>query len=346
MNKPKARRQDYVYIRVFATILVVIGHCWFVDSQYGFDESRLPGMDTPYYLDLLCRFIYTFHMPLFFALSGALMVQNRGGINNISTIQFVKKKARRLLLPFLVVTTFYCIPIRYAVGVYKAETPILYVIQEQFVTLEETHLWFLPCLFFCFLFMFLIQKMRKKYNYIYLLLITLGIHLSFIAIHSIPVPNWFMFRRSFLYMFPFVLGYIVSEYGITNIISRKSWFKYLIITIFVLLEIYYLCAAPIFGIIYRELISFFSVLLFFTLAWDLLNYKISSIVSRIINYLDAHSFEIFLYHAPINFIILRVCELNGGWIYPNWIFFWLRFVLTLSGALFLSHILRINFGQR
>ncbi len=342
----KARRIDYVYIRVFATILVVIGHCWFVDSQYGFDENRLPGMNTPYYLDLLCRFIYSFHMPLFFALSGALMAL--GGAKNVTLpfLQFVRKKGYRLLIPFIVVTTFYCIPIRYLVGVYKFQTPLLRVISEQYITLIETHLWFLPCLFFCMLFMFLIQSLKKKNNYIFLLIIALILHLFFTVFDPFPALNWFMFRRSFKYLFPFVLGYIVSEYGIIDLIRGKRMRKYSLFVIFILFELHYLFGTPISETIYLEVIAFLSVLSFFVLAKDLITVKISLCVSQVINYLDKHSFEIFLYHAPINFIILRVCELNGGWDYPNWTFFWLRFVLTFLGALLISCIVRVNFGQR
>ena len=342
----KERRIDYVYIRVFATILVVIGHCWFVNSQYGYDENRLPGMDTPYYLDLLCRFIYSFHMPLFFALSGALMAL--GGTKNVTLPfkQFVRKKGYRLLLPFMVVTTFYCIPIRYLVSVYTFQTPILRVISEQYITLIETHLWFLPCLFFCMLFMFLIQRLREKTNYIFLLIIALFLHLFFKAFDPYPALNWFMFRRSFTYLFPFVLGYIISEYRIIDFFSGKRLIKYSLFILFILFEVHYLYGTPISETIYLEIISFLSVLCFFVIAKDLLTIKVSLGVSQVVNYLDEHSFEIFLYHAPINFIILRGCELNGGWDFPNWFFFWLRFILTLSGALLISHIVRINYGQR
>lgn len=337
-----SRRFDYVYIRVFATILVVIGHCWFVDSQYGFDEKRLPGMNTPYYLDLFCRFIYSFHMPLFFALSGALMAL--GGNVRMTFASFVKKKTYRLLLPFLVVTTFYCIPIRYLVGVYTSDIPIIKVVIEQYVTLIDTHLWFLPSLFFCMIWVMIIQRLRKSIDYRILLVCAFFVHLFFIVRDPFPVMNWLMFRRSFKYLFPFMIGFMISEYNIVEKIRKRLII--IAIGMFIFMEVLFLSELPLHSLIYSEGITILSVFVFFCVFYRVSKLQDNQCDNCIVTYLDKHSFEIFLYHAPINFIILRACELNGGWVYPNWVFFWLRFMLTLGGSLIISYFVRVNYGQR
>lgn len=79
---------EYDILRVFALLLVVIGHCDYYDieTDYGGMYSNFDSINQPilsYVLYMLTRCIYTFHMPLFMALSGALWfvaIKNGGAI--------------------------------------------------------------------------------------------------------------------------------------------------------------------------------------------------------------------------------------------------------------------------
>ena len=68
-----SKRFDFVYIRVIATILVVLGHDWYYNGFSGFDQAEIPGVLAGTVLCNINKFICTFHMSLFFAVSGSLL---------------------------------------------------------------------------------------------------------------------------------------------------------------------------------------------------------------------------------------------------------------------------------
>ncbi len=81
-------RIDYIdEIRGLAILLVVMGHI----IQFNGISTNNPVFE----------FIYSFHMPLFFAISGYI-TQKVTHINNINQyILFIKKKCRSLIVPLL-----------------------------------------------------------------------------------------------------------------------------------------------------------------------------------------------------------------------------------------------------
>lgn len=102
-------------MRVVATILVVIGHCTYlkISTSYGgCDYSFLFSHRSITFklLSKLTEFIYIFHMPLFIALSGALFEKSLMKGHYPSFKQLVNKKAKNLLIPFIVVTLLYSTP--------------------------------------------------------------------------------------------------------------------------------------------------------------------------------------------------------------------------------------------
>lgn len=84
MNK---KLNQISFLSVFAMILVVIGH-----SDITLDFREL----------WIFKWIYTFHMPLFFLISGFLYAYTnpKDKLEKINSWQFIGKKVKRLLLPF------------------------------------------------------------------------------------------------------------------------------------------------------------------------------------------------------------------------------------------------------
>ncbi len=70
-------------------ILVVIGHYY-------------PENSPSFYKDLR-DFIYTFHMPLFLLMSGGMYIYTK---KDIPWVSFIKKKLKRIALPYLIVSLF------------------------------------------------------------------------------------------------------------------------------------------------------------------------------------------------------------------------------------------------
>ena len=80
-------KERFLYIdnlKGFAILLVVLGHCI---------QFRMPGYDD----NMAFRFIYSFHMPLFFIISGYVSYKA-----DILIKTLVAKRARQLLFPYFV----------------------------------------------------------------------------------------------------------------------------------------------------------------------------------------------------------------------------------------------------
>ena len=77
-------------LSIWGIVLVVLGHS-------GFEETIIQEK-----LHFLHSWIYSFHMPLFFLISGFLYSLTNSDFLKIPTLKFLKKKTTRLLVPYLV----------------------------------------------------------------------------------------------------------------------------------------------------------------------------------------------------------------------------------------------------
>lgn len=127
-------RNAYDLLKILATILVVVGHVTRLYPQ----------------ADVLTKAIYLFHMPLFFALSGAVYQMGCDSGKYAQFGPFVVTKAKRLLVPFVLVGLFVLLPTLWVCGF--AERGIFGTGVEILCGGAATrHLWFLQALFWTFL---------------------------------------------------------------------------------------------------------------------------------------------------------------------------------------------------
>lgn len=88
----ETKRIDWIdYAKLFAILLVVIGHSFR-------DEMR----QASYTCEFIYKFIYRFHMPMWFMLSGILYGYHRDRYTAKSGISFILGKIKTLLIPFTV----------------------------------------------------------------------------------------------------------------------------------------------------------------------------------------------------------------------------------------------------
>ena len=89
--------QELYSIRGIAIVLVVIGHVIGHEKNTGI--RQMYGSDIVS-LTWICEFIYTFHMPIFFIISGVsfAIFSNK---KDISYLKFAKSKLLRLVIPLL-----------------------------------------------------------------------------------------------------------------------------------------------------------------------------------------------------------------------------------------------------
>jgi len=121
-------------------LLVVYGHCQPPES--------------------INKFVYAFHMPLFFFISGFLFKKDKTGFGN-----FIIKKAKRLLLPYFVFSLI-SIPVEYArfrIGEVDSFS-VISVISDFFnlhgAVVYNTPLWFLTCLFMSLLIFYFLVRLK------------------------------------------------------------------------------------------------------------------------------------------------------------------------------------------
>ncbi len=178
-NLLSKKEQEYDCLRVIATIFVVLGHCTYykISTSYG-------GIDYSIYADNGCimlkcfiritKVLYLFHMPLFMALSGALFYKSVQKKRYDTFLQLIKNKGKKLLIPFLVVSTLYSFPLKLVSGYYSYSTNLMKdFLIGQLLIQGNTHLWYLVTLFFIFVLAYEIEKHFEGFEFIKILLFVL-----------------------------------------------------------------------------------------------------------------------------------------------------------------------------
>ena len=132
------------YSKGILAFLVVLGHVITLKYTYG-----------DYWNSYSIWCIYSFHMPLFIAISGYLTSSN---IDCMTFIQFVRKKAERLLFPWMSITLILIVLIL----VFPARLYHLYQANSLFDPCYRVQslFWFMPSLFILNLFLYWINKSR------------------------------------------------------------------------------------------------------------------------------------------------------------------------------------------
>ena len=124
------------------------------------------------------QWIYAFHMPLFFIVSGMLYKPS------LSMKETIKKKAKQLLIPYFLFAMILC----FGKNTYYDWINILYGSRNSlFASSTFTPLWFLPCFFVSSIVFILVNKIERSLLRIITILIvgSLGYLLS-----GIDVVSW------------------------------------------------------------------------------------------------------------------------------------------------------------
>ena len=106
---------EYSIFRALLILMVVLGHCSYLSiiTDYGsfniFDQSLIGSCLGQKFLYYPTYVIYSFHMPAFIFLSGAMFELHKGKYL-IDKISFIKNKFIKLFVPFILITTIYVCP--------------------------------------------------------------------------------------------------------------------------------------------------------------------------------------------------------------------------------------------
>lgn len=268
-----------------AILLVVLGHCF--PSNIFNGQSRLDFVASVIY-----DFVYSFHMPIFFYISGYLFY-NAWHIHRQGTI---KNKAFRLLIPYLTFSVIY-IPLR-IVASSMANSVFMGGYWRILVGISPNGgVWFLYTLFVFFVITFYFVKSK---NIKILFTVALGISVisqlglpMFQLLHSIA-PRLLDLCRFYSY---FLLGLLIRIYNDSNQIIITKWFMEYEVPKFIVFCMFFILYERLSCNILAVPIALLGVNLTIILSSHLKKVKILS-------YLGTISMDIYLLHGPL-IVILR-----------------------------------------
>ncbi len=156
----------YDWLRLLATMCVVIGHSFYLNNEtlyggvnYLSLQSARDIYNTAYYTWGLhiVSWIYSFHMALFFFLSGAVLALKPMGDYK----HFIIKKVKRLIIPYICGGYLFMLPIKYISGFYNYQG-LKQAAKGLWRGIESGHLWFLLALFWDMIIFAAIYKILEK----------------------------------------------------------------------------------------------------------------------------------------------------------------------------------------
>ena len=209
-------RIDYFDIaKGFGIILVIIAH-------------------TGFATDYLSCYINSFHMPLFFILSG--MLSNYLNEINMELRPLVLKKIRGLMIPYISFSILYVVlyTVTYYMGLVKKEDFLQSVIYM--ITLYgDSTLWFLPALLIGYIVFYFLQRKLKGF---WVLAFSMALALLSYLIQTLITPIWARnadnllitnlidfargFLRGFIVASFICLGYFIYQYVIKGVYSTDN----------------------------------------------------------------------------------------------------------------------------
>jgi len=297
-------RVDWVdYAKGLGIILVVFGH-----SIAGINDAKLPINQTFY--NTAFGLIYSFHMPLFFALSGMFFERS---LSKTTPASFVKSKLQTVLYPFIVWSL-----IQTSIEVlFSSQTNKGIPINDLFTCLimPRSVYWFLFALFFINIINVIVFTLAPKYG----LLISSLIWLLFFIFK----PDLSSFTKTFFNLIYFNFGILLSQQKTVfkNILEKKIWMILLFGT-FVIAEYLYLTLGKNYWL-NALLPAAVGTLLVMQLSFRWVGTK----SSYFITFLGKNSMTIFLMHiiftSGIRIVLQRVFHVESIVVYI--------LVTTLSG---------------
>lgn len=272
-------------MKVMCMMLVVIGHVVSVYTPFSYVKMPVNSV-----LVLVWKLIYSFHMPSFVAISGALffLLKQRGKYNNLS--QFVYNKVHRLLIPYFCLAFFMVIPIMYYIGESISYDNILnnYIFAE-----NPRHLWYLYMLFFIFIisnaFYDVIQKRPMITMFCLFVIFYLGAYF----------PLRFQLYNIFKYIFYFYLGGVLYENrNALNIKINLPIQVAFLFVVFLLLFFLHEKTKMINSQTGSMLLALSGMILLFYCSKTISKFKIP-----FYNRLSKNSYGIYLFHPMLNYLI-------------------------------------------
>ncbi|SDD51404.1 Fucose 4-O-acetylase [Paenibacillus sp. UNCCL117] len=247
-------------------------------------------------------YIFSFHMPLFFFISGYLFQTNKYP----TFINFLNKKGKSLLIPYL---AFSVISILANSVLSQAHIDIKPSLKAFFISTRNQipfneALWFLTCIFIVEVMFYLISRVCK-YDWLKLVFAIVIYLVGFKLFNNKEPQLPWNIDSAMTYLLYFALGYVFKKWNITNLQFFKyaSWFCLMITFVQIVRpDVFYIIINKLhisqnINIIFTTMIS---ITAFITIAKSMSG-------SRHLKYLGQNSLSFFALHLAVGFpIILNI----------------------------------------
>lgn len=312
MNNEKNFLKELDYLKIIGVLLVVIGHC---TSIYTGGWVFTSPVNSPIY-GLIASYVYTFHVPMLVFISGSIYYYCRINKGKYTTLKsLIVNKLKRLIVPFLFMGIFYSIPIKYIIGM--TDGNIFSNIKSFILGLNTGHLWYLLMLFNTFILFYLYERfvLNKKYSIILNLIL-----FNILYISSGFFTNIFQINRAIQYSIFFYMGYefFRSKDKLRLKLEQLKTKNILImipILIAISLVLILVSKMKLSNIMLSKLFSLINVVIAIVciticyLIVYLINNRMKNTImkekiDKLINSIGKYSFNIYLLHEAIIFIVL------------------------------------------
>lgn len=316
--KTKQRNYKLDNLRALAILLVVFGHSIILYSSAW--NSYVTSRDVPV-LDLTKAWINLIQMPLFFALSGYLYAW---GYKRDTLKMLCIKKAKRLLIPYLLAAFLWMVPVKLLAHYpgYAGKTILDIGINGILKGNENGHLWFLPCLFFCFLsgkvICSFLDRLETKRRAIEGLIWIAALLLS---MASEKLTQILYIRHFFSFFVWFYTGFLMNrEFGRMR---KKRWMKWTLTALSFV--------GSVLALLFPGRLHIFTMLILLVTAFMIIPNR----HCKAADFFSKNSFGIYLFHSPLIYITFACgAEWNPG------IVILINFVLWGGAACLLTLLIR------
>lgn len=185
------------YAKAIGIILVVVGHVF-----RGLAHDYV--VPNYYYLKKIDSIIYTFHMPLFFFISGLFFYDS---LIKKGALKLLLSKIDTIVYPYLLWRFIQGLPMvllaSYGIGHHQITYQILFEVWKPI-----TQFWFLYDLFFMFVFSALVYSFLSRKITPWLFALTAILYIYQLDIKSLHIPFLYDFAKNYVY---FVLGILLVD---------------------------------------------------------------------------------------------------------------------------------------
>lgn len=288
--------KDYDFLKVIATLLVVFAH---ITRMYT-GQGVINPFNGSVILKYITKYIYSFHMPLFVVISGAIYYHVRQQLGKYKdSNKFVLNKAKRLMIPYIIFGILYVAPIMVGFN-FTEDNFIKYALKGIILSTNSRHLWYVFMLFNAFIIFYYVEKYINKLPKWFSILGFVGLYII-----SVKLPTLLQIQSTCTYLIYFYLGYLFQENKdkIKNILKFNS-LTLISSLVLNLITLYLSLTLNTKGFIINTISlcsAIFGMVTIYSIVNMLLNTNISN--NQLYQEIKKNSFGIYLFHPMIIYVL-------------------------------------------